>query len=163
MLYGYFQTGFLMLFAKILLLFFQSCFFLAGFKHHSLSCWIRTKQNDPLFLLLVFACKARDICKESIDSTRKCCYCCKQRQRFYVSTVKFHQEQATGVFHWDSLPFVNGNTLQLLKYHFFQEQLPQSPLYVLLSKTGVWIADIHCIHTSAIYMHSLWLTYLYTL
>lgn len=45
-------------------------------------------------------------------------YCasnCEQRQFFYVSTVKFHQEQATDVFPWDSLPFVRGNNLKLLK------------------------------------------------
>jgi len=42
-------------------------FFLAGFKHHSLSSWIWAKQNDLLSLLVVFACKARDICKESMN------------------------------------------------------------------------------------------------
>lgn len=76
-------------------------------------------------------------------------YCasnCEQRQFFYVSTVKFHQEQATDVFPWDSLPFVRGNSLKLLKFTSCRSSC-FSPLCMVWWARQVCVHPCHPLHT----------------
>lgn len=116
------------------------------------SHWIWTKWNDPLFLSLVVSCKSWHVCKGSMNLL------CKQLRAKTIFLCE-HSEISPGASHrclsWDSLPFVSGNSLKLLKFTscrssclsalcmvWWARQVcvhPCHPLHTLISLTSIYL------------------------